>query len=187
MTEGILPELGDLDVFDGIADELAAEAEAWLRDPTRTAHRLVSVPTAVLVAEALGGTPTPAPAPVVLPGGVWRVLPDRLLALRPHRRVQVTTAQHLALTALVLQQWGWARTGGRIRTRTGRRCILGAQAVVHHLGYGSDLTLADAGRQLDGALTARGIRLAYHEWNEQPHVTQQDALGLIRQAAGGAS
>lgn len=180
-----LSELGDLDVFDGVAEELAAEAVAWLTDPLRTAHRLVSVPTAVLVAEALGGTPTPDPAPA-LPGGMWRVLPDRLLALRPHRRVQVTTAQHLALTAVVLQQWGWAQSGARIRTRSGRRCILGAQVVVHRLGYGSDLTLADAGRQLDGALAARGIRLTYPQWNEQPHVTEQDALGLIHDAAKGA-
>lgn len=184
MTTETVPEV--LAALDLDLSWFADEVEAALHDPDRTAHRLVTVPTAVLVAEALGSTPTPAPAPAVLPGGVWRVLPDRLLALRPHRRVEVTTAQHLTLTAVVLQQWGWARTGGRIRTRSGRRCILGAQAVVHRLGYGSDLTLADAGRQLDGALTARGIRLTYPQWNEQPHVTEQDALGLIHDAAKGA-
>lgn len=174
----------DLDV----ADILGAEAEAWLADPTRTAHRLVSVPTAQLVAEALAGSPAPAPgASVMLPGGVWRVLPDRLLALRAARRRPVTVAEHLALTGMVLDQWGWARTSTRIRTRGGRRCILGAQRAVHALGYGDQTDAAEAGRQIQGVLARRGITLPYPQWNELPSTSRGMALGLVREAAAGVT
>jgi hypothetical protein len=163
---------------------------AWLTDPARTAHRLVTVPTARLVEEALA-PPATVPAPVEavrLPGRAWRVLPDRLLALRPHRRVEVTVRQHLALTAIVLEQWGWAQTGtrGRARTTSGRRCILGAQHAVHALGYGDEHDVAEAGRQIQGTLAARGITLAYDYWNELPGTTHRDALALIHEAAKGA-
>lgn len=180
----------DLNVFAGLDEVLAAEAVAWLTAPDRTAHRLVTVPTARLVEEALG-TSALAPAAVEavrLPGRAWRVLPDRLLALRPHRRNPVTIRQHLALTALVLDQWGWAQTGtsGRARTTSGRRCILGAQHAVHALGYGDRHDLVEAGRQIQGALARRGIRLAYDHWNELPGVTAADALALVHDAAKGA-
>lgn len=171
----------DLDVeLDGVD-----RVEEWLHDPSRTAHRLVSVPTAVLVAEAVGAQS--ASAGPVLPGGAWRVLPDRLLALRPHRRTPVTVAQHLHLTATVLEQWGWARSGTRIRTTTGRRCILGAQAVVHRLGYGDQADGFEAGRQIQGALTRRGISMPYPQWNELPATTGLQALGLVREAAAGVT
>jgi hypothetical protein len=123
-----------------------------------------------------------------LPGRAWRILPDRLLALRPHRRTPVTVRQHLALTALVLEQWGWAQTGtrGHARTVGGRRCILGAQHAVHALGYGDEYDLAEAGRQVQGALDRRGIQLPYHHWNELPGTTADQALALIHDAAKGA-
>jgi hypothetical protein len=183
------------DLFDGIADELAAEVEAFLASQRRTAHPLVSLTTAELVAQALGTVPAGPSAPtapgvgVSLPRGLWRVLPDRLLALHPARRgegvarLRITTTEHLQLTALVLERWGWAQSGRSIRTAGGRRCILGAQAAVHRLGYGTHDTAVVAGHRLNNVLAARGIRLPYQEWNELPHVTRDQALALVRQAA----
>jgi hypothetical protein len=190
MTTTVPEALAGLDVDVDVADALAEEAMTWLHDPKRTAHRLVSLPTAVLVAQAVGSQAAPAEAPA-LPGGLWRVLPDRLLALRPRRgdtleRLRIRPAEHLALTAAVLEWWGWAHTGGRIRTRGGRRCILGAQAVVYQLGYGTQVTATEAGRLMDGVLERRGIRLPYPEWNESPRVTADMALALVREAAKGA-
>jgi len=181
----------DLDLFAGLGEELAGEAVAWLHDPARTAHRLVTVPTAVLVARALGYVPVAPRAerpPVALPAGLWRVLPARLLSLHSRRgdaleRLRISPAGHLALTATVLERWGWARTGERVRTWGGRRCIRGAQSVVLALGYGTGHTLAEAGRRLDGALAVRGIRLPYPQWNELGHVTARDALALVWEAA----
>jgi hypothetical protein len=169
----------------------ADRVEAWLHDPTRTAHRLVSVPTAVLMAQAVGGTTIAAPAETLLPGRAWRILPDRLLALHPRRgdrleRLRIPVAGHLHLTATVLEEWGWAKSGQRIRTTSGRRCILGAQRVVHALGYGTEHTAAEAGRQIQGALAERGITMPYPRWNELPGVTGPDALALVREAAKGA-
>jgi hypothetical protein len=179
------------DVDAAIADVLAAEVESWLHDPARTAHRLVSLPTAELVAQALGAAPTPTEDGSLLPGGVWRILPDRLLALRPRRgesleRLRIPVAGHLHLTATVLEEWGWAQSGARIRTTSGRRCILGAQRVVHALGYGTDHTAVEAGRLIQGVLAARGITMPYPRWNEMPGITGPDALALVREAAKGA-
>ena len=185
--------LADSDLAELLAPGLADEVEAWLADPSRTAHRLVSATTADLVAQALAGQPTAASSSgPVLPSGLWRVLPDRLLALHPARRGEVTarrrisTAGHLELTAQVLEQWGWARTGHRRRGITGRRCILGAQYAVCRLGYGDDATVHEAGRQIQGALAVRGITLPYPAWNELPTTTGRQALDLVRSAAKGA-
>lgn len=177
-----------------LGPDLADEVESWLHDPARTAHRLVSVPTAALVAEALGAQPAAAlPAGPVLPGGVWRVLPDRLLALHPGRRAErldrlrIPVTQHLVLTAAVLTEWGWAQSGTRRRTVAGGRCILGAQHALHCLGYGTEHTAAEAGRRIQGALANRGITMRYPAWNEQPHVTAAQVIGVVRAAAGVAS
>ena len=187
--------LTDSDLAALLAPGLADEVEAWLADPSRTAHRLVTATTAELVEQALGELAAPQPAPGVdaaLPSGMWRVLPDRLLALHPARRGEVTarrrisTARHLELTAQVLEQWGWGRTGGQLRTGGGRRCILGAQYAVCRLGYGTEHTAAEAGRQIQGALAARGITLPYPAWNELPGTTGAQALDLVRTAAKGA-
>ncbi|NUP49183.1 MAG: hypothetical protein HOW97_18030 [Catenulispora sp.] len=183
-----LPDVDlDLHLFAGVGDELAAEAVAWLTDPGRTAHPLVTLPTAVLMAQAVGEAPGTAAAEL-LPGRAWRLMPDRVLALRSRRRVEVTVAQHLHLTAEVLERWGWAHTGtrGRSRTLTGRRCILGAQHVVHALGYGTDHVAFEAARQIQGTLHNRGIHLRYDQWNESPRVTADMALALVREAAKGA-
>lgn len=173
----------------GLGVDLADEVEAWLHNPDRTAHRLVSVPTAALVAQALAGQ-VPASSGPVLPGGMWRVLPDRLLALHPGRRadrlarLRIPVDQHLQLTAQVLVEWGWAKSGQRKRTTTGGRCILGAQRVVCQLGYGTETTAGEAGRRIQGVLAARGISMAYPTWNEHPGVTAGQAIGVVREAAG---
>lgn len=189
----------DMAVFESLLAELdfgvGDEAEAWLHDPTRTAHPAVTLPTAELVRLATGAIPS-GDAPqggMQLPGGLWRMLPDRLLALHPARRTErtgrlhVTPAGHLELTALVMERWGWAKSGRRLRTATGGRCILGAQTVVHRLGYGTEHTATEAGRQIQGALADRGITMPYPRWNEQPGVDGAMALGLVRAAARGAS
>jgi len=159
--------------------------EAWLHDPARTAHRLVSVPTGELVEQALG-VPAGERSTTVLPRGVWRVLPDRLLALRQPRRA-VTVAEHLHLTATVLTEWGWAQSGHRIRTVRGGRCIVGAQRAVYALGYGNQHDGYEAGRQIQGALTTRGITMPYPHWNELPTTTRAQALAVVREAAAGVA
>jgi len=171
--------------LDAEAPSVGDEAEGWLHDPARTAHRLVSVPTAELVEQALGGNPAGERPTTVLPRGMWRILPDRLLSLRQPRRT-VTAAEHLHLTAAVLTEWGWAQSGRRIRNFRGGRCIVGAQRVVHALGYGDQHDGYEAGRQIQGALTRRGINMPYPHWNELPTTTQAQALGLVREAAKGA-
>lgn len=179
VVEGLLFDLGP---------DLGDEVEAWLHDPARTAHRLVSVPTDVLMAEALSGQP--ALSGPVLPGGVWRVLPDRLLVLHPGRRAErldrlcIPVEAHLVLTAQVLTEWGWAQSGKHRRTLSGGRCILGAQYALHCLGYGTEHTAAEAGRRIQGALANRGITMRYPAWNEQPHVTREQVIGVVRAAAG---
>ena len=176
---------------DALGDGFADEVEGWLHDPTRTAHPLVSVPTAALMEQALACRSEAAATGPVLPQGVWRVLPDRLLALHPGRRAErldrlrIPVAQHLELTATVLEQWGWAATGRHNRTSGGRRCILGAQYALYRLGWGTEVTVGEAGRWIQGELTARGITLDYPDWNELPGVTAQMAVGVVRAAAGG--
>lgn len=180
----------DMSVFELGLLELGAElddparVEAWLHDPARTAHRLVTVPTAELMAQAVGAVGERATE--VVPRGVWRVLPDRLLALRRTRRT-VTVAEHLHLTASVLTEWGWARSGSHRRTVGGRRCILGAQYAVYRLGYGTQGDAAEAGRQIQGALTQRGVTMPYPHWNELPTTTAAQALSLVNQAAAGVA
>jgi hypothetical protein len=187
MTADLAAELVllDLDVErPGVGDE----AETWLHDPTRTAHRLVSVPTAALVAQALSDQPAPA-AGRVLPGGVWPLLPDRLLVLHPGRRaqrlvrLQIPVTTHLELTATVLEQWGWARA--RRRTVAGGRCIVGAQYALYRLGWGTEHTAVEAGRRIQGALAQRGITEPYPDWNDRQADVRQ-VIGVVREAAGGA-
>ncbi|WP_327290757.1 DUF6197 family protein [Streptomyces sp. NBC_01198] len=191
-TAAALPRLADVDT---LGADLVDQIEAWLTDPARTAHRLVTAPTADLVAEALADltptTPTTA-AGVILPGGLWRILPDRLLFLHPARRgegvarLRIPVADHLDLTAAVLEQWGWAQTGTRIRTATGRRCILGAQYTVFRLGYGTHDTATTAGHHINALLRSRGINLPFPQWNDQPHIGREQALAVVRAAATAA-
>lgn len=183
-------ELALLDL-DADAPGIGDEAEGWLHDPTRTAHPLVSLPTAALVEQALSGQPTPAATTgPVLPGGLWPVLPDRLLVLHPGRRAErlerlrIPVTRHLELTAAVLEQWGWAQSGRRTRTLSGGRCILGAQHALFRLGYGTVDTAHEAGRRIQGVLEARGVWERYPAWNERPETTREQVIGVVREAAG---
>ncbi|MEU2075437.1 hypothetical protein [Streptomyces sp. NPDC013489] len=169
------------------AATLIADIEAYLAaQAPKTAHPLVTKTTAQLVAEALQ-TPQPettAPA-LQAPARWWRIIPDWALALTPARRLHgagrhITVTQHLELTALVLQQYGHHRGG--LRSHSGRRCILGAQAVLYRLGYGDEATAEAAGRAMQNVLRRRGIEADYHAWNDQPGRTLNDALHLIREA-----
>lgn len=178
-------------VLDADGRQLVAEVERYLAARRRTAHPLVTATTEELVRAALG-TPATGPAAAVadlpLPGGLWRHLPDwTLAAWRPRSTfpvdVPLTAAQHLELTALVLERYGWTGTGAPADQQRGRRCILGAQILLHRIGYGSADTIATAGAHLNGLLRARGISTPYPQWNDQPHVTRDQALALVRAAA----
>ncbi|MFE9064910.1 hypothetical protein [Streptomyces violaceusniger] len=115
-----------------------------------------------------------------LPGGVWRMLPDWALSARRGPRRQVTVTEHLQLTALVIQRYGWCGNG--LRSRSGRRCILGAQAVLYRLGYGDQDTAVAAGRVMDRILAGRGIRAHYWEWNDHAGRVAADVLYLLDEA-----
>ncbi|MFF8603593.1 hypothetical protein ACF065_24280 [Streptomyces sp. NPDC015232] len=175
-----------------LADEaalLVREIEQYLTARVRTtAHPLVTKTTAELIAEALG-TPPPAavPAPVLAPPArALRLLPDWALAFPLLRQLhgagrQISVAEHLELTALVIERYGWHR--GALRSTSGRRCILGAQAVLFRLGYGDETTAIAAGHRLQAVLTARGISEPYHRWNDATGRTRAEVLALVRTAA----
>jgi hypothetical protein len=190
--------LGD-DLVDGLADDLLVDIERYLAAQRRTAHPLVTATTEELVAQALAALPAPAargprpPAGAVLPSGIWRILPDRLLALHPGRhvdrieRLQIPVATHLELTALVLEHWGWGQTDGRrrrhVRSLSGRRCILGAQVVLYRLGYGTQTTATEAGRYIQAALARRGVTTPFADWNENGRTDARQVLAVVRDAA----
>nr|WP_011815246.1 hypothetical protein [Streptomyces viridosporus]CAA56760.1 unnamed protein product [Streptomyces viridosporus] len=188
MTSTLLPPApAPAPGIDADAAQLVLDIEHYLAARTRTtAHPLVTKTTAELVAEALGTTgPATTPAPE-LPGRVLRILPDWVLRfpIVRHRHGgarPVTVAEHLELTALVIERYGWAQ--GTHRTTTGRRCILGAQAVLYRLGMGDDTTVAAAGQHLQDVLAARGCTSTYASWNDHPDRTRDDVLALIRDAA----
>ncbi|GGU91075.1 hypothetical protein GCM10010275_30150 [Streptomyces litmocidini] len=180
-----------LDVVD--AASLIADIEAYLADQApRTAHPLVTKTTAQLVAEALAtpeATPDTAAPVLTAPRRLWRIIPDWAIALTPARRLHgagraVTVQQHLELTALVIQQYGWNPRG--LRSRSGTRCILGAQAVLYRLGYGDENTALAAGARLQSVLAARGITEPFHAWNDRPGRTEGEVLQLIREATSNA-
>jgi hypothetical protein len=184
----VAQECGPID-----ADGLVVEIERYLAARIHTtAHPLVSKTTSELVAEALGSIPV-APAPVVaaVPAGpprLLRLLPDWVLAVPLLRRTAagrtVSVAEHLELTALVIERWGWAQN--RYRSRSGRRCILGAQAALYRLGYGDEDTITAAGRRIQQVLTDRKISQPFHEWNDGPGRDQCEVLTLLRTAAANA-
>ncbi|MFD9775500.1 hypothetical protein ACFWZS_00975 [[Kitasatospora] papulosa] len=151
-----------------------------------TAHPLVTKTTEQLIAEALGA-PAPAAAPArVLPGRLLRVLPDWVLSVPAVRHRHggarpVTVTEHLELTAFVIERYGW--TQNKHRTRSGRVCILGAQAVLFRLGIGDETTVDCAGQRLQAVLRSRGCTLAYHRWNDMPDRTAGEVIALVRAAA----
>ncbi|MFJ4843709.1 hypothetical protein [Streptomyces sp. NPDC088746] len=170
------------------AAQLVRDIEQYLAARTRTtAHPLVTKTTAELIAEALGTAPAQAAAAAPeLPGRALRLLPDWVLRfpLVRHRHGgarHVTVAEHLELTALVIERYGWAQNTHR--TTSGRRCILGAQAVLFRLGIGDETTVAAAANQLQNALRSRGCTASYATWNDTPGRTEADVLALIRTAA----
>ncbi|MEV0576666.1 hypothetical protein [Streptomyces sp. NPDC050392] len=174
------------------AAQLVRDIEQYLAARTRTtAHPLVTRTTAELIAEALGTT---APAHTVavapeLPGRALRLLPDWVLRfpIVRHRHGgarAVTVAEHLELSALVIERYGWAQNTHR--TRSGRRCILGAQAVLFRLGIGDETTVAAAANRLQNVLRSRGCTASYATWNDHPGRTESEVLALIRTAAKGA-
>ncbi|MFG2481004.1 hypothetical protein [Streptomyces fagopyri] len=191
MTATITPELPAVELPELSAETLISDIERYLAARVRTtAHPLVTKTTAELIAEALGTTAAPAAAPapaLAEPSRLLRVLPDWVLSVPVLRQLhggrgrRVTTAEHLELTALVIERYGW--TQGQHRSRSGRRCILGAQAVLYRLGYGDERSVSDAAVQLQAVLSARGIREPYHEWNDADGRTQDQVLALLRSAA----
>jgi hypothetical protein len=191
-----LVSLVGTDLVEEMAADLVADIDRYLVARRRTAHPLVTATTEELVRTALGNLPTaPAatgPATPELPRGLWRVLPDRLLALHPARRgegvqrLRISVAEHLELTALVLERWGWSKTGRHIRTGAGRRCILGAQYAVFRLGYGTEDTAVAAGAHLQAVLARRGVRVPFPQWNDSADVTREQVLAVVRDAAAAA-
>ncbi|MFI8962065.1 hypothetical protein ACIGO8_08110 [Streptomyces sp. NPDC053493] len=185
-TPTLAPVKADVD-----ARQLIADIEQYLAQQasTRTAHPLVTKTTAELVTEALGTQPAPVAAPTLEPPSrLWRILPDWTLSiirqLHAGTTRHITVAQHLELTALVIERYGWER--GALRTNSGRRCILGAQAVLFRLGYGDEHTAHAAGRHMQNILAARGITDPYHRWNDQHGRSKTEILHLIRTAAANA-
>lgn len=183
------------DLVDGLVDDLVADIERYLDARKRTAHPLVTATTDDLVRQALASLPAStgcASSGAVLPGGIWRILPDRLLSLHPARRgegvqrLRISVAEHLELTALVLERWGWAKTGRHVRSGTGHRCIFGAQAVVFRLGYGTQDTAIEAGQHIQNVLGSRGIRTPFWQWNDESHVSGAQVLAAVRDAATAA-
>ncbi|MFE0001892.1 DUF6197 family protein [[Kitasatospora] papulosa] len=168
-------------------DGMLRDIEQYLAARTRTtAHPLVTKTTQQLIDEALG---SPAPAALMtameLPGRLLRLLPDWVLSVpavrHRHGNRPVTVAEHLELTALVVERYGW--TQGKHRTRSGRACILGAQAVLFRLGIGDQSTVDRAGQYLQAVLRNRGCTLAYHRWNDMPDRTAAEVIALVRTAA----
>ncbi|MEV7670222.1 hypothetical protein [Streptomyces sp. NPDC088752] len=180
------------------ASEYAAEAALLVREIEQyltarvrtTAHPLVTKTTAELLAEALGGVPVAPAAPVLAPPArALRLLPDWVLAFPLLRQLhgagrQVSVAEHLELTALVIERYGWH--SGALRSTSGRRCILGAQAVLFRLGYGDEHVAVAAGHRLQAVLAARGISEPYHRWNDATGRTRTEVLALVHTAATAA-
>ncbi|MEV6328524.1 hypothetical protein [Streptomyces sp. NPDC051909] len=178
-----------------LAPDLGAEAALLVREIEQyltarvrtTAHPLVTKTTAELVAEALGTTPAHAAAPVLTaPARALRILPDWALNFPLLRQLhgggrQISVAEHLELTALVIERYGWHQ--GALRSASGRRCILGAQAVLFRLGYGDETTALAAGHHIQTALAARGTTEPYHRWNDATGRTRDEVLALVRTAA----
>lgn len=175
--------------------ELVREIETYLSAPGRaTAHPLVTRPTADLVAEALAaveaGCPRPSTGDLRAPSRILRRVPDRLLPLlRPVAgpRRHITVAEHLELTARVLETYGWAT--GNHRTPGGRRCILGAQAVLYRLGYGDRQHVDAAAGYIRSALADHGVRedVDYWTWNDQRAASVGEVTGILRAAAAAAA
>lgn len=165
---------------------LIEEIETWLRNPRRTAHRLVSKPTAELVAEALASMPAKAPETLPAPRGVFRWIPGGLVRSVGRRRPQRTVSieEMLGLTEMILTRYGWTGSG-KTRSLSGRRCIAGAMRLLVELGYGDVSVMESAGVRLDRVLWQQNVRVRYYEWNDQRGRTQAEVMRLIKKARNG--
>lgn len=166
-----------------IEQYLAAQPAPAPSSAPVTAHPLVSVSTAELVAEALATLPA-APAPELSPPSpLLRWLPERLWRLvgaaRPRRHV--TVSAYLHLTALVLERHGWNQ--GSWRSRGGGRCIAGGMRLLLHLGYGDERTAAAASRAVERVLAADGVTVSFWEWQDRAGVRRERVLAVLREAA----
>lgn len=176
------------------ADALVQEIERYLAARVRTtAHPLVTKSTDDLVAEALtqlGMAPAPAEpdAPrLTPPSALLRRLPDWVLSL-PLMRAwhgggrSITAAEHLELTALMIERHGWNQ--GAERGQKGQLCIWGAQFVLFRLGYGDHDTLRRSSQFLQTTLGSEAG--SYEVWNDRPGRTRDQVLRLVRAAAATA-
>ncbi len=172
---------------------LVREIEQYLTARCRTtAHPLVTKTTAELIEEALSLPSAPGEPVSVLvltpPARALRLLPDWVLSVPVLRQLHgagrhVSVAEHLELTALVIERFGWSRS---LLSASGRRCILGAQAVLYRLGYGDEGTARAAGNAIQDVLATRGITEPYHRWNDAPGRTREEVLHLLRTTADSA-
>lgn len=173
------------------AAQLLEEIENYLATQKRTAHPLVTRTTQELVDEALAQLkPAAVEAELLPPSTLLKLLPTKVLrylrgtstsAGRP-----LSVAEHLQLTTLTLQRFGW--TGhGELRTRSGRCCIAGAQTVLRQLGYGDERLIREAGAHLDRVLVQRGESGPYYLWNDRPGRTVEQVLDLLDAARMTAS
>ncbi|MFG1668786.1 hypothetical protein [Streptomyces sp. Y7] len=171
-------------------DSLVVEIERCLAAFTRTtAHPLVTKTTRELVDEAmrdLAPAPAAGPSPDLNPPPAWlRRLPEWALSIPLVRNRfgagrQLTIGEHLELTALVIERWGW--TTNADRGEHGEVCIRGAQFVLLRLGYGDAGTLHRASARLHEVL-ARGTGGSFIAFNDAPGRTTQQVLTLLRTAA----
>ncbi|WP_428957983.1 DUF6197 family protein [Streptomyces sp. cg35] len=168
------------------ADLLAVEIERYLAARARataapkTAHPLVTKTTDQLVAEALRTVPAAedklSSATLRPPARFLRRLPLWALPLTRRTVRQITVAEHLELTALVIEWWGWAQQTER--DAKGARCIVGAQRALVALGYGDAATMTAATIWLCDLVGG-----AYEPWNDHPDRTRDQVLNLLRTAA----
>ncbi|KPI12056.1 hypothetical protein OK074_2677 [Actinobacteria bacterium OK074] len=187
-------------------DVLVHEIERYLAAQPRTtkqprstarvpasAHPLVTKTTQELVDEALRGlapAPAAAGAPVLAPPpALLRRLPDWALSVPLVRNrfggggLQITAAEHLELTALVIERWGWTQGGDR--DESGGRCVRGAQFVLLRLGYGDAGTLHRATAHLHEVLAPVGGG-DFVGFNDAEGRNKSQVLALLRTAAARA-
>lgn len=168
---------------------LIEEIEAFLRAQVkRTAHPLVSKTTEELIREALATAPKERSRPQrpdPLPGSLWKIVPDWMVSARRmvrHNTVyEISPRQHIELIIGIIEKWGWSK--GRLRTKSGCRCIVGAQLILLRMGYGSEHTMKQAGQMIQSALYARGVSEPYWEWNDDSRRTKHQVIGVLREAA----
>ncbi|MDT0270565.1 hypothetical protein RM844_30260 [Streptomyces sp. DSM 44915] len=164
-------QLLDIRISQRDLDQLHAEIEQYL-----SAHAPVAPPSGSRVDDLIrqaGIVTGPAPRPA---GRIAR-------AIRRHRATarQVSVAEHLEVTLRIMQIYGWAQNTTWDARR--RCCIVGAQTLAVHLGYGDRQTAGHAGdllnRHLNGAAT-------YVQWQNNRWRTFDQVQDLLRAAANTA-